>query len=811
MVAVGLPLIATLLWVGLGALVSHLSYGPGGGRLPRLMWPAVGLAACVVLINSLTHLGITLPFNVGLIVLLALAGLWLERRALVPTPTQLGLLAITVGPVAIAWFGSLAISGPTIYGYLADTNTGAHTLGATFLIHHGSDFSTIPRDTTDGAMTARFFLDAAYPSGSHSLMGLLGAVTGMSLLWVNTPMMGICLVVSAMAAARAARGLDVPRVLAALTGLLVSCGALTFSFALTGQLKELVTLPVIIAMSAIALNAGLLPKGWRAGGVLALLCAALYAVIGVAAISWSGAFVVFVLVQLIRRDRAEGGARSVPVLAGTYLAAVVVLGIVFVAALIPDLAQQIANAKLLSQSNASLAADPGNLRGPIQKAQALGTWISSDHRGTPFKPAQNAGFIAISWLLVGFGAYALLRYRRMQAVWFAALIALWFLLTSRGTMWLDSKVVMLNGVTLMLMLVVGIALLGRWRPGHRGDVAITAILAVVVLAGVARSDLELLRGTTTASKARYDELTQIDKRFEGQGPALYTEFDEYAMYPMRHMHLVGDGFADAPGLTRSTADGKGTFGYGAAVDVDQIPAKEVASFPLVVTLKSPLRSSPGSGFTLAMTTAHYDVWKRDAAAQARVVEHVPVGETVASAAPTCSLVQRTVDEAARAGDQLIARRTPVPTVEVPFAEASKSPDWAASFPNGDGVFGDGRMQLAVPVAARAQARQLWIEGSVGRPLAVLDQNRKPLGRLERFAGGNGNVVGPVTIPAGTTSLFIESTKREIRPGDRAPTVLHRALFSAPEAPQNASLPATAATAKSLCGGAGVDWIDVVRP
>jgi len=186
--------------------------------------------------------------------------IYLHDRFMVDT-TKIGLLgtgvfflALTVGPVLAAFLGAVILAGPTITGYLADTNTGVHSLGADYLLHHGGSFNAIQPITTDRAMIVRFFVQASYPSGAHALFGLLGALSGASLLWVSTPMMGLCLAVAALTLSHTARRIGVGPVLAAFGGIIVSCGALTFSFGLASELKEIVTLPILIGLTACAVD-----------------------------------------------------------------------------------------------------------------------------------------------------------------------------------------------------------------------------------------------------------------------------------------------------------------------------------------------------------------------------------------------------------------------------------------------------------------------------------------------------------------------------------------------------------------------------
>ena len=45
-----------------------------------------------------------------------------------------------------------------------------------------------------------------------------------------------------------------------------------------------------------------------------------------------------------------------------------------------------------------------------------------------------------------------------------------------------------------------------------------------------------------APTARYQELSRIDSRFAGRGPALFTDYDEYALYSLRDLDVGGPDF-----------------------------------------------------------------------------------------------------------------------------------------------------------------------------------------------------------------------------------------------------------------------------
>lgn len=806
--AVFLPLVAALLWVGLGGLASFAAGGSDrGSQVPRLLWPVLGFSLTVVLANSLSRLGIVLPWGGIIIAGLALAGLVLQRRMLLPKLSDLGWAAVAAGPVVLAFLSIPLLGGPTHAGFLADSSTGVHMLGADYLLHHGGDFKAVGQASGDTSMIVRYFVTGVYPSGSHALLGLMGAYVGESLLWVDTPLMGLCLGVAALATMAALRTFDLPRSLAAVGGLVASLGALAVAFALQGSIKEVVALPILAGMTAVALTD---PKTRSLRSTVvqsAILVAALYSSIGFSSIGWGVAFVGFLALRgaVAGRDEDRGLVPGAKLLVGVGL-----LTAVLSLPLLPGLADQVRNTQTLAQSNTALAADPGNLLGEIGKLQAFGTWISRDHRVAPMEAdyQRTYAMLGVSVLFFAIGLFAVVRERRWwQGLWLGGLIVLWYLLTERGTMWIDSKLVLLNGPIVALLMLVGLTWLARRKPESRIDVPLAALLVVPLLAGVAASAATLLQYTTLAPEGRYDEIERINAKFKGQGPILDTEFDEYAMYTLRDAHMTAPGLVETPGLTRLTVDGQ-TVRYGGSVSANQIPFADRSNFPLLMTMRSPTRTSPGSDWSLVMRGKYFDVYRRDPARTAAILSTFPVESTKKPEVGTCAAVRSAVKFAREHDGELVVSRRAARTVGVAPKVSMLTPDWAKSFGMFGSVSGDGRLVLTVPAAARAIDRDLWIGGSVGRPLVAKTQSGQTLGTFERLASGDGNVIGPVRVPAGTKTVLIEAGPRELKPGDAAPSVLRTLYLAAPQDPTVEKVPLDDAAAE-LCDRE-LDWVEVVR-
>ena len=79
------------------------------------------------------------------------------------------------------------------------------------------------------------------------------------------------------------------------------------------------------------------------------------------------------------------------------------------------------------------------------------------------------------------------------------------------------------------------------------------------------SDALQYHAANLAPTARYQELASLNSRFAGRGPALFTDFDEWALYELRDLDVGGPDFVYPPPALAAAAGG-----YGDPVDLDRI-------------------------------------------------------------------------------------------------------------------------------------------------------------------------------------------------------------------------------------------------
>lgn len=804
------PLLSVLILSGIGCLVAEAS----GRRLrPELIIPA-GLGGLVVFSQFMAWLGIGKPVNVILMFVLAAVGLAFAIRGgsrFWPHPVtarDFTLPALAGGAACLLLLATIILNGaPSMAGYLSDTTSYVQMRGGAFALGGTTDFGSIGVATSDTSIIGAYYGSASYPYGSQIILAILGAGAGVNLLWVYTPFMALMLGITALGLFRIARTLEIDARLAALVAFLAATPAIVYSFALQGSIKEIVFLPCLILASCLLLDRELRSNTRALAVVGAVAYVAMIGAIGLGAMGW---ILPLALATLIATWTKLGGDRSPKQM---FVAAGVLAGATLLA-MLPKLGGLIDDIRLamnLSQTNTNLAADPGNLYGPIGKKQGFGTWLGPQHRFPAEFPDMTTLLIGVTIVLLIFGVIALLRERRFAALtWLAMMVVIWFGLTVRGTMWLDAKLVMITSPVLVLFALFGASRLRL--PGKAPDdvgsrsawmirrsPAILGVSAITV--GVLGSAALLFFATAMLPSERYQEVAKIGEEYAGEGPAFTPEFDENAFYELREIGVTGPGYAYTPQKYVLNREGV-TAGYGGAIDIDQSQNRVYSEFPLVISRRSPSRSRPGADFSLASSGDFYDVWRRDTGIE--VVEHLPVGERFAVGEPKCADVRKLAGRA-REDDslKLLAALPVAETVAIERNDLEFQGKLAARASDGT-IIRSGTISTSADVEPE---QALWWIGNVTRPLEV-SANGSTVGELRNGLGGNGNVVGPVDLPSGSVDIMLERGGANLVPGTRHPGTLE-ALVLAPSVPAEVVEIDPNAAADKLCGRQ-VDWIELAK-
>jgi len=293
------------------------------------------------------------------------------------------------------------------------------------------------------------------------------------------------------------------------------------------------------------------------------------------------------------------------------------------------------------------------------------------------------------------------------------------------------------------LVLAGFAVIGWWEGRRRAE---AIALGAALVAGVAWTSALSYHVVDPAPYAPFAELEEINERFDGQGPALSTDAEEFAKHFLRDLDLTNSYEGVAQGLLAPSPDRPVDYGF--AIDLDGFPPAVLAGeYRLLIVRRGPIGSRPAAGWERAFTGRYYDVWRR-APSPERVLAHVPLGDRLdpAAAAP-CGQVRRLAGFARLAGGrlafaprpQLAAFASGKGDVTVPWPPLGLDPVVLGP------VGGPGTVSGTVSVP-QTGTYHVWVEASVVRELTV---------------SVDGRVVGVVedqlsphdaTTPIGTVSL-----------------------------------------------------------
>ncbi len=825
------PCLLAVLCVGAGLLVDRAS----GWSLPGVLLPVIGASALIGLSQLTTYIVFLAPATPYLLAGLALAGFALGRRRVA------GLVALAreargmrgfgwrlLVPV-VAYVAALApvlfTGRPSFSSYGVLTDSAFHMLGADFLIHHGQGFSHLDLRNSPGQYLNDYY-NTSYPSGADTLFGGSALLVRLPLIWAFQPFNAFMLALCTGPAWVLVRRIGLDGWLAALATLTVTLPALVYGYELIASVKEISSLPLILALGALVV----LHRRWLRGpprGVVpfALVAAAGVSVLGVAFGVWALAAVVVPGAILARdvtfpnikpQDIAVGAVTGAdissrdpvggdipsdrPRVRGALLLVATGLLVAFVAALGTWL--ELSGSLRVAHEIASTS-NPGNLQNPLRTVQILGTWLVPSYKHVPVGDdlvvSYALSLLALAAAVLG-AAYVVYRREYALGAWIALTLAVWLGLSAYGTTWADGKALMLTSPVVVLLAWGGMGALRDWarsRPTFRPLLAPAALLLALALAGgVAASDALQYRGSNLAPTARYEELASIDSRFAGRGPALFTDYDEYSLYLLRDLDIGGPGFMyPPPAITQAE---------GQPANLNLVTPAALRSYPLIVTRRDPAAPRPPAAYRLLYQGAYYEVWGRLPGAPAALAH-------VGGQAIECSRIAGLAQLAAARGARLVSARPPQ-IVPIDLARA-RHPAWAESR---DGLLMSAPGRLTATFAVpHAGIWDLWLQGQImpavdvsidGHPLATI------AGQLNGVATDPDTIATlRVRLAAGLHRVTImRGSSSPLAPGSGGSAILDSVFLTPVGAGGRAALQVTpAARWRALCGRR-LEWIEVVR-
>ena len=785
------PVVLAALCVGAGLLIDRVS----GGFLPGLLLPTVGAAALIAVSQLSTYLAALAPATPYLMVAVAVAGFalgwsrvrisalrWRAWRWQPLAPVLAYVLALA--PVLLA-------GRPSFSSYLTLSDSAFHMMGAGFLLRHGQDYTHLDLRNSYGLYINNYY-NTGYPSGADTLFGGSAVLLGIPLIWAFQPFNAFMLATAAGPAWLLARRMGLDEGWAALAALTATVGALVYGYELIGSIKEITSLGMILTLGTLTLLYPHWLRGRSTGAIpFALVAAAGVSVLGVGFGVWIAAAAAILAVV------AVGDIGADPRTSRRLLAVIAVGAIVMLLAALPT---WVGLSKSLDVAqNIATTANPGNLATPLRAVQVFGIWVWGTYKHPPTGGdlVITTVLIAIAAAAVLLGAVSVIRRRDYAlAGWLLLTLLVWLLVTEFSTTWVDAKTLMLTTPVIVLIAWGGVGAL------RASALRLTApLLALALFGGVIVSDAMQYHSTNLAPTARYQELESIDHRFAGQGPTLFTDFDEYSLYELRDLDVGGPNFIyGPPALLGAGGD------YRYPVELDRLPPASLLAYPLIVTRRDPSAARPPSAYTLLWQGTYYQVWGRRRGAPAAIAA---VG---LSGGPQqqCTRIWHLAGLAYRDRANLVVAGSPQ-IVQVSLPRSSHPAAWGR-VREGLSVSTAGRLSAVFEVP-RAGVWDVWLQGQI-MPALNVSIDEHPLGSIGAQLGGNSVVLNtmtplPVALSAGRHRLSLARSGFTLAPGEGGSAYLYGLFLTPASAPASQPLRVVSPVRWHALCGRSYHWVEVV--
>ena len=802
------PLALALLCLGLGLLVARACAWSMAGVL---LLP-VGFVALMALARLLTQEEATARLALPAIVVLAVAGLALERRrlrALRPDPwlalAAVGLFALFAAPVVLS-------GSPSFAGYLALPDTSHQLSLANLLAHHGFDATALTDGSEKRSMVS--YVASAYPVGGQAVLGVTRPLGALDLAWLYQPLLSFMAMIVGLALAGLVAPLLRRRWQPAVAAFVAAQSALVVGFAMQGSIKEIATIAAVVTGVAVLAAAIAERRPARSLLALAIAAAAAFDALGPPGLAYFGVMALVVAVVWGRRIAAGDRGDVAWILAGSALA--VVLALPMLSTLSTQVTVQTGTLSAGGGAGPATQAELGNLAEPLKTEQLLGIWFSGDYRYTTnqLQTLQTIALIVAGVLgLLGLG-WALRRRALAPLLLLAVLGLPSIYLLQRASPYADAKVLAILSTAVLLMIVLGALVLfsGRWR-------ALSLVATTAVVLAVGLSSALAYHDVSLAPHDRYAELLDLNDRLAGRGPALFNEYDEFGKYFLRDVPGYSQpewphGYRHAPYHPNALADPERRPAEKSPLDVDDLGLGYLESVPYVILRRSPTSSRPPANFRRVRTGRYYELWQRTA--RPRVVSHKPLGPDYLHPA-----AQVRIADARAAGAR--ARRSGGRIAYVPRARSARFDVTVPPRPGLWATFGSlpgalvpaGPGTLAGPLAvARTGRYELWAEGSFARRMRFVLDGR-PLGASRAGLNNPGayELIATQRLTRGTHALQVLQGGGDLRPGSggyRSSLRHIGPILLQPVADGERRVVTVAARDWRRLTGVRADWLEIVR-
>jgi hypothetical protein len=380
----------------------------------------------------------------------------------------------------------------------------------------------------------------------------------------------------------------------------------------------------------------------------------------------------------------------------------------------------------------------------------------------------------------------------------------WAYVSARSNAWGDAKALMIVSPALIAAGMLGVASL--WNAGRR---PVALVIAAAISFGVLWTNALGYHGADVAPRDRLAELGKIGNLFAGQGPTLYTEFEEFSKHFLHREDPTGtnESWQDRPHA--SYANGSGT-AFGFSSDVDQLAQPYLQRFRTLVLRRSGPAARPPSDYRLVYRGHYYEVWQK--AKTPTILAHLALGNGVQpGAVPACSQLK---DLSHRGGTRLAyVERPKLPELDPTTAQHPRI--WVTDVADQAALVVRGAGTLSGPITVTQPSRySVWVQGSFSRALVARVDGRR-VGSVKNELNPRGQYVlaGTIALAPGVHTLTLTHASHSLtsllRAGDGGRTRLLGPTVLDPASDTRVVRQIPNSRWHDLCGKR-LDWAEAIR-
>jgi hypothetical protein len=605
-------------WIVFPAVLAALSLGWGlliervtRAQLPVELLLPTGFAAVVGGALFATLIPATAPLALPGVLAVAVVGL---TTALPPSLRRIDAWAALAAVAVFAVFAApVVLSGDaTFAGYIKLDDTATFLALTDRALEHGRSLEGLGPSSYEATLA---FNLPFYPLGSLLPLGIGARAVGQDAAWVFQPYLAFLAALLGLALYRLSGLVLVSRPARALAAFLAAQAALLYGYSLWGGVKEVAAAALFALVAALTSDAFNTRRSALTLLPLGIATAALVGVLSIGAVVWLLPVLAAVAYSLLGRS---SGVR--PIVLVAFGAALLVPSLV--------VARLMLGEGVLSSVRDH--AELGNLVGALSPLQIFGIWPVGDFR---FRPERmDLAYVLIAVLALSALAGLLVSAARRAwelPLYLAGALGAAVLYGVVASPWIAAKAFAITSPAVVLLAAVGALTLFSARRVE-GAVAV----GIIVL-GIGWSNILAFGDVTLAPREQLSELEAIGHRFDGQGPALMTEYQPYGA---RHFlrGLDAEGASELRRRVIPLRNGS-TVPKGGFADLAKFRPEAVLTYRTLVLRRTPVGSRPPAPYRLVWQRRFYEVWQRPDAIPVSAGEPRSCAQPLPVSGPTLSV------------------------------------------------------------------------------------------------------------------------------------------------------------------------------